>query len=89
MATAIPKACLASSAIRCRDVETGPGRISRGGVERKTERTPHDKRDVTRLNRPTEGPVRVGDTSQSARATLSELGVESTRVHLQSDQRMT
>ena len=24
MATAIPKACLASSAIRCRDVETGP-----------------------------------------------------------------
>ena len=33
MATAIPKACLASSAIRCRDVETGPnlgvvGRLS-------------------------------------------------------------
>ena len=26
MATAIPKACLASSAIRCRDVETGPNR---------------------------------------------------------------
>ncbi len=24
MATAIPTACLASSAIRCRDVETGP-----------------------------------------------------------------
>ena len=24
MATAIPQACLASSAIRCRDVETGP-----------------------------------------------------------------
>ena len=24
MAPAIPKACLASSAIRCRDVETGP-----------------------------------------------------------------
>ena len=24
MATAIPKACLARSAIRCRDVETGP-----------------------------------------------------------------
>ena len=26
MATAIPQACLASSAIRCRDVETGPNR---------------------------------------------------------------
>ena len=26
MATAIPTACLASSAIRCRDVETGPTR---------------------------------------------------------------
>ena len=26
MATAIPKAYLASSAIRCRDVETGPNR---------------------------------------------------------------
>ena len=26
MATAIPTACLASSAIRCRDVETGPNR---------------------------------------------------------------
>ena len=28
MATAIPTACLASSAIRCRDVETGPNRGS-------------------------------------------------------------
>ena len=26
MATAIPTACLASSALRCRDVETGPNR---------------------------------------------------------------
>ena len=30
MATAIPKAYLASSAIRCRDVETGPGRVDQG-----------------------------------------------------------
>ena len=67
MATAIPKAYLASSAIRCRDVETGPtlGVLAVFPSTGATCRCPLPSTGSRGLNSPLGGTMRHSDSSPS------------------------